>query len=113
MKPMKSLFPVSIWLMRIGLLLFAFTNYKDTFAQFNLGDLQFYIAAVFIIAAVLIFVSGFAYHATYSVLSGLAITIISVYKIVLGLEGGLDSGLVLNIIVGSIGFLFLSKPSSK
>lgn len=113
MKPIKSLFPISIWLMRIGLLLFAFTNYKDTFTRFSLDDLQFYIAAVFIIASVLIFVSGFAYNAGYTVFSALAITIISVYKIVVSIDGGLDSGLVLNMIIGSIGVLFLSKPSSK
>jgi hypothetical protein len=112
MKPMKSLFPVSIWLMRIGLLLFAFTNYTDTFRRFNLEDLQFYVAAIFIIAAVLIFISGFIYKASYTVLSALAITIISVYHVIVGLDGGLDSGLVLQIIIASIGILFLSKPSS-
>jgi hypothetical protein len=113
MKPIKALYPVSIWLMRIGLLLFAYTEYFKTFSKFHLDDIQFYISAIFLIAAAIIFISGFLYKATITVLSGLAIAILSVYNIIDKLDGGIDSALIINIIIASIAIFFLSNPTSK
>lgn len=113
MKPIKALYPVSIWLMRIGLLLFAYSEYFKTFSKFHLDDIQFYISVIFIISAVVIFISGFLYKATITVLSGIAITIVSAYNIIDRLDGGLDSALIVNIIIASIAIFFLSNTSSK
>ncbi len=111
MKPIKIFFPIAVWCMRIGLLLYAFINYTDTFTQFNLTDIRFYVAGVFILASVLIFISGFSYNPSLSVLSGLAITVIMIYSLVVGFNGSLDSRFVSQLFIASIGMLFLSKPS--
>src|SRR5690554_4364513 len=106
MKPIKALYPVSLWLMRIGLLLFAYTGHYNTFIKFNFGKGSFYVSAIFLIAAVLIFISGFLRKATLAVVSGLALTLISIYKIIVNLDGGLNSDLVIYILIASIAFLF-------
>ena len=113
MKPIKSLLPVSIWLMRIGLLLFAYSEYFKTFTKFHLDNLHFYIAALFIISAAIIFITGFISRATLTVISGLVIALISVYNIIVNIDGGLDSMLIINVIIGSLAIYFLSNPSGK
>lgn len=113
MKPIKALLPVSVWLMRIGLILYAYIKYFKTFTKFHLDDLHFYIAVLFLISAVVIFVTGIIYKATYAVLSGLVITLISVYNIVENLGGGIDNTLVINIIIASLATFFLASTSGK
>jgi hypothetical protein len=113
MKPIKALLPVSVWLMRIGLILYAYIEYFRTFTKFHLDDLHFYIAALFLISAVVIFVTGIIYKAAYAVLSGLVITLISVYNIVENLGGGIDNTLVINIIIASLATYFLASTSGK
>lgn len=113
MKPIKALLPVSVWLMRIGLILYAYIEYFKTFTKFHLDDLHFYIAVLFLISAVLIFVTGFIYRATYTVLSGLVITLISVYNIIDNFGGGLDSTLIINIIIASLATYFIANASGK
>ena len=113
MKPIKALLPVSIWLMRIGLLLFAYSEYFKTFTKFHLDDLGFYIAALFIISAAIIFITGFICRITLTVISGVVISLISIYNIIDVIDGGLDSFLVINIIIASIAVYFLSNPTCK
>lgn len=112
MKPIKALYPVSIWLMKIGLLLFAYSEYFKTFSKFHLDDIQFYISAIFLIAAVIIFISEFLRKATITVLAGVAITIVSIFNIIDNLNG-IDEALAVNIIIASIALFFLSNPGSK
>jgi len=113
MKPIKALYPVSIWLMRIGLLLFAYSEYFKTFSNFYLDEFQFYVATLYLLAAVVIFITGFVYRATLTVLSGLVITLVSVYNIIDMLDGGLSSGLIVQVIIAAIAIFFLSNPTSK
>lgn len=98
--------------MRIGLLLFAYSEYFKTFSNFHLDDIQFYVAAVFLISAAIIFIAGFMYKPTIVVLSGLAISLIAIYNIIDRLDGGLDdSTLIFNVIIVSIALFFLSNPN--
>ena len=113
MKPIKSLFPISIWLMRIGLLLFAYTEYFKEFSKFHIDDLHFYVATLFLISVAIIFIAGFISKITLTVVSGLIITAISVFNIMDGLSGGIDSSLVINIIIASLAIYFISAPSGK
>ena len=112
MKPIQVLYPASIRLMRLGLLLLAYSEYFKTLKAFNFKELSFYVAAIFIISAVIIFISNFYYKATLVVLSGLAIMIVSVFNIIDKLDGGLSSALIINIIVASIAMFFLSNRTT-
>lgn len=113
MKPIKSLQPLSVWLMRIGLLLFAYDQYFNTFTKFKLDNINFYVAALFLIFSAIIFITGFICRTTLTVISGLVISLISIYNIIDVIDSGLDSFLVINIIIASIAIYFLSNPSCK
>lgn len=113
MQPIKALLPVSIWLMRIGLILYAYEEYFRTFTKFHLDQVDFYIASFFLVFSALIFVTGFIRRAALTVISGFIITLISIYNIINTIEGGLDTGLILNFLIASIAVYFLSNPSGK
>lgn len=113
MKPIKSLLPLSTWLMRLGLILFAYTFYFDTIKDFNYENINFYIALLFSIFSILIFVTGFLAKQTLTVLSGLILTIICIYSLVKIFNSGVTQSLAIFLIITSIAIYFLSSPSSK
>ena len=82
MQPIKALQPVSVWLMRTGLILFAYDEYFRTFSKFHLSKVEFYIAALFLIFSAIIFVAGFIKKASLTVISGFIITLISIYNVI-------------------------------
>lgn len=113
MKPIKSLLPLSIWLMRIGLLLFAYTQYFDTIKDFNYESLNFYIALLFGIFSAIIFITGFVSKPTLTVVSGLVLAVISIYNLVKLFDSGITSSLSIFILITGISIYFLSNPASK
>ncbi len=113
MQPIKALLPVSIWIMRIGLILFAYDEYFKTFTKFKLNHVDFYIAALFLIFSAIIFVTGIKKRAALTVVSGFIITLIAIYNVINTIDGGLDSGLIINFLIASIAVYFLANPSGK
>jgi hypothetical protein len=113
MKPIKSLLPLAIWLMRIGLLLFAYNQYFETIMNFNYESLNFYVALLFSIFSALIFISGFVAKPAITVVSGLVLAIISIYNLVKLFDSGITSSFSVFIIIAGIAFYFLSNPASK
>ena len=113
MKPVKALYPVSVWMMRIGLLLFAYAEFFKPFSQFHLDDLQFYIAVVFLISAVILLIADFLKDYTLVVISALAITGISVFNIIDRLDNRLNDSMVLYVVIASIAIFMMSKPKNK
>ncbi|MFC2152282.1 hypothetical protein ACFLSE_07110 [Bacteroidota bacterium] len=113
MQPIKALLPVSIWLMRIGLILYAYYEYFKTFTKFNLDKVDFYIAAFFLIFSVIIFATGFKKRSALTVISGFIITLIAIYNIINTIDGGLDTALILNFLIASIAIFFLANPAGK
>ena len=110
MQPIKALMPVSIWLMRIGLLLYAYEEYFHRLSKFQLSKVEFYIAALFLIFSAIIFVTGFVKKATLTVISGFIITFISIYNILNVVDRGLDMELIINLLIAGIAIYFLSDP---
>ncbi|PLX22541.1 MAG: hypothetical protein C0597_02365 [Marinilabiliales bacterium] len=113
MQPIKALLPVSIWLMRIGLVLYAYEEYFKTFSKFHLDKVEFYIAALFLIFSAIIFVTGIKKRSALTVISGFVITLISIYNVINTIDGGLDTGLILNFLIASIAVYFLANPGGK
>jgi len=113
MKAIKALLPVSIWLMRIGLILYAYEEYFKTFTKFKLDHVDFYIAALFLIFSAIIFVTGIKKRTALTVVSGFVISLLTIYNIIITINGGLDTSLILNFLIASIAVYFLANPSGK
>lgn len=113
MQPIKALLPVSLWLMRIGLVLYAYDEYFKTFTKFNLDKVEFYIAFLFLIFSAIIFVTGIKKRSALTVISGFIITLISIYNVINTIDGGLDTQLIINFLIASIAVFFLANPNGK
>lgn len=99
--------------MRIGLLVFAYTQYFETIKGFNYESLNFYMALLFGIFSALIFITGFVSKPTITVLSGLFLAVISIYNIVRLFDSGITSSLSIFLLIAGISIYFLSNPASK
>ncbi len=113
MQPIKALLPVSLWLMRISLVLYAYDEYFKTFTKFDLDKVEFYIAFLFLIFSAIIFVTGIKKRSALTVISGFIITLISIYNVINTIDGGLDTELIINFLVASIAIFFLANPNGK
>ena len=113
MQPIKAFLPVSIWLMRTGLLFFAYEEYFKTFSDFHLSKVEFYIAALFLIFSAIIFITGFIKKITLTVISGFAITLLSIYNLIGVIDKGLNMELIIYLMIAGIAIYFISNPSSK
>jgi hypothetical protein len=107
MKPLKSGLTLVNWLFRIALLLFVVLIFIDSFKTFNFGKRQFYISAVFIVFATMLFIGGFLSKSSLTVISGLVLTLISFVIIFFNFSGRLDIAIANYLIILAIGFYFL------
>ncbi len=109
MKPVKSLVPLAKWLLRIALVLFIIARYINNLLEFNFNSIPFILAALLFIFGFLLIIGGFMRKASFTVVSGLAIFIISVFQIIGALQSGHFEAFTLLFLQGAIGFYFMSR----
>lgn len=112
MKPLKSLEPLSKWLLRAGVLLFVIIHYWDTFKQFEIHNIYNLLILLFFLFGVLLFIGGFRKNGSLTVISGLLIFAISAYFVIRGFNGVFDKDLLFFIFPASTGLFFLSKGNA-
>ena len=113
MKPFKSGRPLSQWLLRIGLLVTLFVLYFNTASTMKFTSIPFLIAATALACGVLLFIGGMISKPWLTILTGLIIAAISVYKIVITFNGALDHTLIMHFIPFALGFHFLTYGNDK
>ena len=87
MKPVKSLFPLFSWLLRIAILVAVYSRFFHIFKAIDFSSVSFYISAAFSLFSLLLFFGGFSKKHTLTILSGLFIALLSIYQMVqLGFE---------------------------
>ena len=109
MHPIKFFHPISTWLMRIGMVLFAWVNYFFMLQALNLKSIIFYIAFVSILFSVLLFVGGFFRKHTLTVVSSIFLILAAVYQIFTFLPIGLTNNFAICLLTGAIAFYFLAN----
>lgn len=108
MKPKNGLLPFSIWLFRIGIVMYALTTYKDVFLLFNFKSIMFYVASINIIGSLLLFIGGFFRKSNLTVLSALFLIICTGYQAFFILHISLSNNYTYLIVLGGIFFYFLA-----
>ena len=115
MKPLKSGLAFSSWLLRIAIALFLIITFKnlDVVKTYDFHDKEFYISSVYVIFGLLLFVGGFTSKPALTVVSGLILTGLSLYKIIILFSGSLSPTLfdkptlIANyFIILAVGFYF-------
>ncbi|MBN1183946.1 MAG: hypothetical protein JXB49_16760 [Bacteroidales bacterium] len=108
MRPLKSGVALSKWLLRIGLLGFIVIAYLGTFKTFDFS-FSFFISAIYLLLATLLFVGGFLVNPGLTVLSGFLIFVFSIYILIRNFSGAIDIVFCTYFIIAAIGFNFLAR----
>ena len=112
MKPLKSLTAVANWLMRISIVVFIVVHYYNDLKQIDIKHLSLNILAIilFSLFGLLLFIGGFRSKAGLTVISGLIISIISLFFIYQNYNGvWLDLNMAVYIFPFSVGIYFLAN----
>ena len=109
MKPFKAGVPFAKWLLRVALLAYLVMTYYSTVETLNFESLRFWTAFLFILFAVLLFIGGFLSKSSLTVISGLIIFVLALYKMIVSFDGQIDSDFVHFLLPMSIGFYFFAR----
>lgn len=113
MKPIKTLFPLSLWLMRLSVLFFVVLRYWDTLAFFNYKSVLFYVSALFILFASLLFIGGFLKKERLTLISSLLLILVTGYHAFLNFKSGIDHNFAIFVMLGAICVYFLSGGNKR
>jgi hypothetical protein len=107
MKPIKSIFGFSKWVLRFAITLAIYFSFINTFLNFNVNTLSFYIALAYFISITLIIIGGFSSSQTLSVLGGLFLSILCIIQIIITFNG-LTAALAYQLLILAGGLIFVS-----
>lgn len=113
MKPFKSGKVIANWLLRITLGAVLFQLYFNVLSTLTFTNISFIIALAIIIFGILIIVAGVISKPGLTIISGLMVAIISIYKIIISFNGTIDHYLVWQLIPLSIGFYFFTNGNDN
>lgn len=106
MKPLKNGLNFANWLMRISLLILITVSFWKGATEFDFSSKIFYISLAFVVFGILLFVGGFVAKPTLTVISGLVLCLLSIYKIFLQFSGDFSSIVANFIMIAAVGLYF-------
>lgn len=81
MGPLKGFIPVAMWLLRISLLITAFSTFYKEVKMLSFSGIHYFIALAFCVFSILLFTGGFMKKPAATVFSSLILFALSAYKI--------------------------------
>ena len=111
MKPVKNLQAFSKWMLRLAVAGIVYIQFFQTFIDFNIKNISFLIAAIYVVFAVLLLVGGFLSNGRLSVICGLIILITSLVRMFL--PGISIFSVMNNLTLTALGIFFLAYGNTK
>jgi len=116
MKPIKNLESLSKWLLRFAVAAYLLTSFFFTLKTFDFGNVNYLINFAFVLSAVLLFFGGFQKSQTMTIVSGIALAVLAVYKaypLVDGINSLIYNSLIyIYLTIIAIAVFFISKGNS-
>lgn len=109
MKPFKSGKPVANWLLRIALMGTLTVIYYNAVSTLNFSNFNFYLAAIMLLLGVLLFYSAAFSKSSMTIIVGLIIFLVSLYKLMVSFNGSIDGYLITHLVPLSVGFYFFTN----
>ncbi len=113
MKPAKGLYPFAAWLIRFSMLLMSYVFFKTTIEAFDFSSVGFYLAAVFTLFSVLLFIGGFLAKPAMTVISAFFLFGLSVYFFIDDFSSEPGPSMVLFMLSASAMLLLFSSGNKK
>ncbi|HDR89981.1 MAG TPA: hypothetical protein ENN63_10210 [Bacteroidetes bacterium] len=83
MKPLKNLYPLATWIMRLVVAFYVYAAFSGIFTEFNLQSQWFYLSLVNLLAGAGLLLGGFVRKHHITVLSSLFLLLAALYQIIL------------------------------
>ncbi len=113
MKPIKNLEPLAKWTIRFASMAFIISLYFSYLKTFDFKSIAYILDFIYCLFFVLLFIGGFQKNNVLTIISGLFIAAISIYKTYVAFNGNfLDTELYRWLIMLGIGLFFASKGNS-
>lgn len=93
--------------------MFVFMAYWNTFLQFNVKSVMFFVSAIFLIFNTLLFVGGFIKKSSLTVTSSLILILVTGYHSFLNLESGFNYNFAVYVVLGSVYVYFLAVGNKR
>ncbi|MBN2729172.1 MAG: hypothetical protein JXR53_08095 [Bacteroidales bacterium] len=113
MRPAKALFPFSAWMLRISMPVIAYSTFFETVKTFDFSELQFYIAAIFSLFSVFLFVGGFMAKHSMTLFSALVLLGVSLFEAFHFISKNPDPIFALFLLSAAAMLLFLSIGNKR
>ena len=113
MKPFKSGKGIANWLLRIGLIAILYNLYSNILSTWTISNPSFLIAMVIMIFGILLIIGGVLSKPGMTIISGISIAIISIYKIIITFNGSFNQYLIAQVLPLAIGFYFFSNGNDN
>ncbi|HDJ32576.1 MAG TPA: hypothetical protein ENF21_00540 [Bacteroidetes bacterium] len=83
MKPLKNIYPLATWIMRLAVAFYVYAAFSGIFLEFNLKSQWFYLSLVNLAAGACLLLGGFLRKHHLTVLSSLFLLLAALYQIIL------------------------------
>lgn len=110
---MNALRTITLWLMRAGLLLYAVTRYYKNILEFITESVMFWVEAIYVASAILLFTGGFMKKSWITVSSAVIMVFITGYLAVSTVRLPIDYNFAVFVIVGSVVLFFAVAGNEK
>ncbi|HUX53751.1 MAG TPA: hypothetical protein VMV56_05015 [Williamwhitmania sp.] len=112
MKALQKLAPMAWWLFRIAILLFFLARYGQAVLQIDFNSASFYISAIFLLSAVLLFIGGFYKNGNLARIAGLFLFLVSIYEAYHNSSPLIGFAFSQYLLLSAIGLLFLTRKEN-
>ncbi len=113
MKPVRFLFPLSTFLLRIGVVFYTYITYFHHVLNFRVNEIDFYFSALLNIFAVLLLIGTFTKKHSLTVLSGLVLFILGLIKVITYSGDVSTTGFIATLFFTLIALFFLGNGNKS
>jgi hypothetical protein len=113
MEPVRSLYAISTWLLRVAVLVLVYIIFFTTLRSPDVNHVPFWIAAGFALFSMLLFVGGFMKKSSMTVISAVILALGCVYKIVMYYAFSQGGFIAIFLVLGAISLFFFANGNKQ
>jgi len=113
MKPLKSLYPFALWVLRLAVIILVYLLFSKTAFAFDYRHLPFFVALVFIAGAVLLFIGGFSNKHTLTIIASFLLFIASAYHLIITFSTRPDVHFASVFLLLGVALFFITAGNKK
>ncbi len=114
MKPIKNFEAISKWILRFALATYLICLFQGEIKTFDFKSLNYIVNLIYVLFGILLLFGGLAKGGTLTIISGILISIVSVYKIYISfsISSFTYPAPYIYLMIFGIGLFFVSKGNS-